>query len=863
MSQIDTIGLGTARRGLERKIGWSRFAIFVERVWPRLWLPLAVALIFLITSLAGVWPLLPANAHMIALGLFGAAFVAAFFPAVRTAWPNREDGVRRLERGSGIAHRPISSYEDKLANDAAADPVAGGLWNAHLQRLARLFERMQAKPPVPRVERHDPYALRTVLLLGAACLAFVAGDAWPDRIASAFRLAPIVAGPDARLDAWVTPPAYTGRPPILIADGSKPLAPDNQAARVIEVPEGSILTVRSSGRGHERFSVQDVDPAGVAKAIAAEKPKDAGKAEAAATHDDIRVEIASSRTIKIFDGPNERLSWSFNVLDDLPPTISLEEPPKPTNRGELKLAYQAKDDYRVGKIEAFVARPDAKPAHALTGMDGKPIPPLYDVPKLPLKIDQGKDPKSVHGKTYVDLASHPWAGLPVTLTLEALDQAGNVGKSTPKEILLPSRRFTEPLARALVEQRRVLALEPARFQDVADALDALTIAPDQFPTSASAYLGIRSVYWRLNYDVTETGLRSAVDQLWSIALKLEEGDLTDAQRRLRQIQDRLSKAIEDGASDEEIQKLMSELRQAMNDYLKQLAQQGQKNPGQNGNQPQQKMSQKDLEQMLKQLEDLAKSGSKDAAQQMLSDLRDLLDRLQSQQAQNGQNGQNGEMGKMLDKFGRMITRQRKLLDDTFGQQQQGMNGQGGEGQGDGQQGESGQRGKGKIGEGSGSGDGSDDPGSLAERQGRLKNDLGRLLDDLKGMMAQGGEGLDDAQKAMEEAKRALEQQNLDGATDQQSRALDQLRKGAQSMTEQMLNGQAGRQGSNGEEDRDPLGRPTRSNDPGHGPNRAMVPREIDTQRAREILDELRRRLGDGQRPKSELDYIERLLKKAQ
>ena len=39
-----------------------------------------------------------------------------------------------------------------------------------------------------------------------------------------------------------------------------------------------------------------------------------------------------------------------------------------------------------------------------------------------------------------------------------------------------------------------------------------------------------------------------------------------------------------------------------------------------------------------------------------------------------------------------------------------------------------------------------------------------------------------------------------------------------------------------------------------------VPDEIDIQRAREVLDELRRRLGDPSRPGIELDYLERLIK---
>jgi hypothetical protein len=39
-----------------------------------------------------------------------------------------------------------------------------------------------------------------------------------------------------------------------------------------------------------------------------------------------------------------------------------------------------------------------------------------------------------------------------------------------------------------------------------------------------------------------------------------------------------------------------------------------------------------------------------------------------------------------------------------------------------------------------------------------------------------------------------------------------------------------------------------------------VPDEIDVQRARRVLEELRRRLGEPERPRLELDYIERLLR---
>jgi hypothetical protein len=113
---------------------------------------------------------------------------------------------------------------------------------------------------------------------------------------------------------------------------------------------------------------------------------------------------------------------------------------------------------------------------------------------------------------------------------------------------------------------------------------------------------------------------------------------------------------------------------------------------------------------------------------------------------------------------------------------------------------------------------------------------------------------------MRDAKEAIGEGNLDSATQAQSLALDRLRKGAQSMAEQMMeNGEAQAGQGPGNNGRDPLGRPDRSNRPDLGLS-VKVPDEIDIQRAREVLDELRRRLGDPSRPGIELDYLERLIK---
>jgi uncharacterized protein (TIGR02302 family) len=132
---------------------------------------------------------------------------------------------------------------------------------------------------------------------------------------------------------------------------------------------------------------------------------------------------------------------------------------------------------------------------------------------------------------------------------------------------------------------------------------------------------------------------------------------------------------------------------------------------------------------------------------------------------------------------------------------------------------------------------------------------------------QGEDGLGQADAAMGDAGGRLGEGNPEGAVDAQGRALEALRKGARSLAEAMQQGEgqgedgpgsrAGRQ--SGSNQTDPLGRPLRGREFGNDSS-VRIPGEIDVQRVRRILEELRRRFADPSRPKIELDYIERLLK---
>ena len=143
----------------------------------------------------------------------------------------------------------------------------------------------------------------------------------------------------------------------------------------------------------------------------------------------------------------------------------------------------------------------------------------------------------------------------------------------------------------------------------------------------------------------------------------------------------------------------------------------------------------------------------------------------------------------------------------------------------------------------------------------MRKKLQRLIDRFRIEGANPPNQFEGAGEAMGEAQKALGENNPHRAVQEQSLALDRLRKGAESLAEQMMEGgeaqaQAKGQGKSG---RDPLGRPDRSNRSDLGLS-VKIPDQIDIQRAREVLDELRMRLGDPSRPVIELDYLERLIR---
>src|SRR5437899_10249566 len=113
---------------------------------------------------------------------------------------------------------------------------------------------------------------------------------------------------------------------------------------------------------------------------------------------------------------------------------------------------------------------------------------------------------------------------------------------------LPERLFTKPLARALIEQRRILALDANKNSDVYTALDALMIAPELFTQETGQYLGLYNVARQLEAARTDDAMREVVASLWALAVTIEDGNITDVDKALRAAQEALKQALERDAS---------------------------------------------------------------------------------------------------------------------------------------------------------------------------------------------------------------------------------------------------------------------------------------------------------------------------
>jgi uncharacterized protein (TIGR02302 family) len=846
---------------LERAIGRARLALAWERLWPRLVPVLSLIGLYVLLSWLGFWRLGGDWVRLATLGVLAIALAAALVRLLRVRLPNRHEAMRRVEIVSGLPHRPARGLSDRIS-PVAADEAARALWAANQEQLFASLKDLRAGAARPGMLERDRNGLRFAVPVLLALAFVVAWGEWLTRLEEGFVPVAVAlpASAGARIDAWIDPPPYTRQAPVFLSRIAGP-----SADGPVSVPEGSRLSVRVVSIEPVQVTLQTQD---AATALATKEDAPNENAPAAGSLETIRsyeAVLDRDATLTVAHAAGSS-SYPVTVVEDRPPTIT--RGPISTNRtGSFTLAFTVTDDYGVTEGDVAFRPAEAQPEGAR---------PLVEPPHLPLRVDRAQ---AREGTARADgrLEAHPYAGIEVTADAMVKDAAGQEARPADVGLMtLPARPFYNPVARALVEQRRLLALDANRQTQVAAALDALTLAPEKLG-GASVYLGLRIGYRRLVEAQSDDQLRDMLDYLWTMARAIEDGDLSDAEQRLNAARDALEQALKDGASEEEISRLTNELRQAMQEFLQtyaeEMARRGLQDMPMPMDQNMQELSEDDLQKMLDRIEDLAKLGDTEAAQQLLSELQQMLDNLQM--AQPGQmSPMDQEMMRQMDELARIMREQQQMMDETF-QLNQGRR--------PGQQGQE----QGEQGEPLTPEEFAELMRQLQEGQGNLQQQLQQLLEQMQqgqgqgqqgqegqqgeGQMGQNGQGQDGqgqgrafgrAGRAMGDASRSLGAESPGDAYGYQGEALQALREGLQGMMQQMFANQPG--GQNGQRmgrptgQRDPLGRPQRAEGPDLGQD-VEVPDEIDVERARRILEAIRSRLGERFRPRFELDYLERLL----
>lgn len=878
----DSAPMIVGHRRLARLLRAARAAIVWDRLWPALLPLLGVIAAFIAVSLLGLWLAVPFWARGLGLGLFALAALAALWPLRHLSLPSRGEALARVDRGGTVDHRPATAADDRIAL-GRDDPAARALWAAHQARAAKTIMALPVPTPSPNAPARDPYALRAMAGLAVVASLFIAGPEWRARLASAFDFGDALAqAPAFRLDGWIDPPLYTRMAPLVIdLSASEDGKPRSQSFRA---PTGSIIVIRAAGRSDIDITVDGgitTPPAEGAKADTSPRPTPnpaAGVAEQ-------RFIVKDSGSLDVAIGGTRMAMVGIDMIPDMAPSVTLNGQPRSSGRDGLDISYTARDDYGFAALDAIIEPMDR----------GALVRALVPPPKAPLTPPA--DPASGEAMdTRLDLADHPWAGANVRLSILAIDEAGQEGRSESFNVRLPQRPFVKPLAKALVEQRRNLIMDKAQRPRVQTALDAIMIAPDLFSPSLGEYLGLTIGATRVREARSDEDLIEAAEYLWQMALRIEEGDLSQAEQELRAAQEALREALERGADPDEIAKLTQQLRQAMDKFLREFAEKSLREQRADPSQPQRNqqaqrmLSQRDLNRMLDRMQELAKNGSTAEAQRLLEQLKNLLNNLQT--ARPGQSPRQQQMEQSLNELDELTREQEALRDRTFqndnrqqrpGARQSQRPNQRGQQQGQRQRGQQGQQGE--QGEGEQQAEGGQGSEGLRQRQEQLRQQLEAMRRRMEQQGMEGnegvGQGLGDAEDAMRQAEQGLGQGDGQGALDAQGRALDGLRRGAQALAQQMQPGEGEGEGEGqaqgepgegsdqpgsrtsdrGQDTSDPLGRPTRN-------LRANENARFDRQGGRsgmeiridEVIRELRRRLGDPGRDRNELDYLERLLR---
>ena len=669
--------------GSWRRVRWlvylSGTGLFLEKCLGPLLVLFSTVLSFLAVSLFGLWQLVEGWLHLaLAIPFCIAAIISGVGLARAIKIPNVSESVRLLEARNKLSHQPIRTLLDHPAVRSRSSERTYSLWKAHLGRSAGVVKGLEAVWPSIGASSRDPFGL--VLTLSAfTMLAFlVAGDDASARLAASHKvdLPYFQEPPPGDLVAWINPPKYTNRAPVFLADSEGLFSPAEDGRQMV-IAEGSTFVGRVHGGGAvPTLGYQVAVEKGDAPVAVDQKFEVADKDNYIIEH-----ELLTAGNLIIKQGVHEHGTWNIFVEKDEIPVVSFLNPPEATARASLKLTYKGEDDYGVEEIFAEIS-----------SIDGR-----FSSVQLDLDIPSGS-PAAFEEAGFYDIASHPWAGSPASVELFGRDARGGIGKSGTLEFELPVREFRHPLALSIIKLRRRYA------QGLADPLETRSELEQIKPQLASLQdLGfvreaLRVAAVRLEFQGDENSSSEIIDLLWEAAVRAEDGARAGAEKALREAEAALRRALDRNASNEKILELSQNLQSALTDFLESLDEsqdgasarslveierelfgaedegaaaptdQAMRDAGIPVDPPSgDAAGNQQLQDMANSIEDLALTGSREAAQTMLDQLQETLENLAGQGSSGEGSGDQVAGEDDIAALEDLMGRQDALLNETFSQ----------------------------------------------------------------------------------------------------------------------------------------------------------------------------------------------------
>lgn len=885
---------------------------FGQAFWPLF----VFVILFLAMALAGVFDTLPpALGAVLTLLLLAGGIIFLLRGMRRYRVVTAEAASRLLDEQSPL--RPVSSLTDR-----PADPSRGAqaLWVRHRDRLLKAARELKLPSLSAEWRRLDPFFLRFLLPVALIGIAVLAAGEGPGRLLRAFNpdYGALVGADTMKVEAWVIPPDHTGRAPIFLKPGLNDVRvpAGSEITLRTEAPSAPRLVLKGKHRTAKEFAATP-DGAWEAKALLLEDARVSVRwwGERAAWR--LLTSPDDPPTVEFVSAPSygrlDRTEFAWTAKDDYGVVkaelaIRLKEPnpaaPDEEDRVTIPLAAPSMPEVKdTSQIDLTRHRWAGLPVDVrlvvtdAAGQEGTSETEAFILPQKlfldpiarvaqEVRVTVLREPRDYHAQ-----AKNPFALQQDAINTEAANRLTSAPPDVQKaalmldSITLMGERYIPNQAYYLTFKMAENMLETAGTKAEADAVAPL----------------LWSLALKAEYGSAADALRRLEAARRALEQTLRDGASEEVIRQRMQ-------AFRDAANEY--------LAARMAEAFANGGEMPDENPDGQAMSGGPSLGGQDFEDMLNALQDLTETGASEQARQLLSDITNMLQNLEFQKGQSGQgmpgmpgsqaNGEDQEdippeeqeVTDAMRRLSEILREQRQLNDDTLAQQRGEMPGQQGQQQGQepgGQQGQ--QQGEqpgqqpgqqqapgGSAGEGAqggarpdgerpGTNDfaGTDEGappvagGTLAERQKQLGELVERLARE-RGIGEGAGEedalagridpdALDDIRQAQRRAEQALENGNEGLAARNQELAtqgLSEINRELAAMLDEMQR----QRSDQGPTTNDPFGRQTGGM--GNNGDDVRIPEEAERQRAKDILEELRKRYNESD-DEEEREYLRRLL----